>query len=143
MIKHRLIGTYQIITGVFGALMIILNIGKVFENREILFTVFIGCMLFCGLAFSGYALYNGLKSAVKYSILAQAIQSVSIITNGTQYLFTGSAYFSFNYRCHSFSFDYQISPIAYNISEISKSVPFELTVFFVPLLLILILVYKK
>jgi hypothetical protein len=74
--KNKIIGVYQLITGIFGILLILLNIGKAFENKEIRFTIFLGLVLFFGLAFCGYALLKEQKNAVKYSIVAQAIQSL-------------------------------------------------------------------
>jgi hypothetical protein len=143
MIKHKLIGIYQIISGIFGILLILLNIGKAFENREVLFTVFLGISLFIGVAYAGYLLFNDRKNAVKYSITAQAMQSIGIIYNGTQYLFTGAAFLSVNYTNNTFNFNYSITPIGFNISEISKLIPFEVTIFFIPLIFILILVFKR
>jgi hypothetical protein len=143
MVRHKLIGIYQLITGIFGALLIIVNIGKAFENREVVFSIFLGIAFFSGLAYSGFALYNGIKNAVKYSIIFQAMQSVSIIYNGTQYLFTGSAFISFIIDAKSTSFVSQLSPIDYNISQISTSIPFELKIFIIPLIFILFLVIKK
>jgi hypothetical protein len=143
MIKHKLIGVYQIISGIFGILLILINIGKAFENREALFTVFLGISLFLGVTYAGYALYNNLNNAIKYSIIAQSMQSVSIVYNGTQYLFCGAAFISIAYKSGIYGFNYQLSPIGYNISEISKSIPLELTIFFVPIILIILLVIKR
>jgi len=136
MMKHQLIGIYQIITGIFGALLILLNIGKAFEHQEVAFTVFLGLMLFAGFIYSGYALFKGLKNGVKYSIIAHAMQSVGIIFSGTQYLFTASSYIFFIFKSGSIKFNYQLMPIGYNISEISKSIPFELKIFIVPIIFI-------
>lgn len=143
MIKHKLIGIYQIITGIFGVLLIIINLGKVLHNKEVFFTVFLGIVLFAGVIYAGYALFTDQKNAVKYSIIAQSMQSIGVIYNGTQYHFTGAAFCSFVYRPPNYSFSYQLSPIGYNISEVSQSIPFEMTIFFVPLILVLLLVIKK
>jgi hypothetical protein len=143
MIKHKLIGIYQFITGIFGALLIIINFGKVYNDKEVFFTVFLGVVLFSLVAYVGYSLFKGLNNSVKYSIIALAMQSIGIIYNGTQYLLTGAAFCSFIYKTNTYNFNFQISPIAYNISEVSQSIPFELTVFIVPLIMLILLIIKK
>ena len=140
--KIKLIGLYQLITGIFGFILIAANITKVFKSFEIIYTFLIGLLLFAGIAFAGYALLNSYKNAVKYSILAQALQIISFTTGGVQYLFSGSAFLFLQYN-NGLSFKYQIEPIAYNISEVSDLFPFELRIFIIPIVLVILLVFEK
>ena len=141
--KIKIIGIYQLITGIFGILLMLLNIGQAIENSELRFTVFLGIVLFFGLAFSGYALLRDFKNAAKYAIVAQAIQVFGMVYNGSQYLFTGSAFISLVYSNNGISLNYQMLPIAYNISKISDTLPLELKLFLFPLIFILFLSLKK
>jgi len=143
MMKHKLIGVYQLITGIFGVLLILVNIGKAFENSDIAFTVFLGLILFIGLTYSGYALFNDQRNSLKYSMIIQALQSISIIYGGTQFLFSGSAFLSCVIRASSYNFHYQISPIDFNISQVSTSIPLEIRIFVVPILIIVLLAIKR
>jgi hypothetical protein len=142
--KNKIIGIYQLITGIFGILLILTNSSKAIVNVEIRFTVFLGLVLFFALAFCGYALLKDYKNAVKYSIVAQAVQVLGLVYNGSQYLFTGSAFLSFIINTKSgLSFNYQLLPIAFNISKVAKDIPFQLNIFLIPLVFILMLVVKK
>ena len=140
--KHKLIGLYQLITGIFGFILIAINITKAFKSIDVFFTLIIGLLLFAGVAYSGYALLNSLRNAVKYSIWAQALQIVSFTSSGVQYLFTGSA-FLYLQLTKSIALNAQMEPIAYNISGVSNLLPFELRVYFIPLLLVILLVANK
>lgn len=144
MNKHKLIGTYQLITGIFGILWILLNIGKAFHHREAFFTVFVGIALFSGLSFLGYALIKELKYSVKYSIVMQAIQSIAVIYQGKQYLFSAGSFYSLIYNTpSSFRTNFQMIPLEFNISEVSATIPFELRIYILPLILLLILAIRK
>jgi hypothetical protein len=140
--KHKLIGLYQLITGIFGFILIAANITKVFKSIDVFFTFIIGLLLFAGIAYSGYALLNSLRNAVKYSVWAQALQIISFTTTGIQYLFSGSGFFYLQLT-HSIALKAQIEPIAYNISGVSDLLPFELRVYFIPLVLVILLVTGK
>jgi hypothetical protein len=141
--KNKIIGVFQLVTGIFGILLILINIGKALENKEIRFTIFLGLVLFFGLAFCGYALLKGQKNAVKYSIVAQAIQILGMVYNGSQYLFTGSAFLALVIKSNGVNFNYQMLPISYNISKVSTALPFEMHVFLVPLVFVMLLSIKK
>ena len=140
--KIKLIGLYQLITGIFGFILIAVNISKIFKSFDVIYTFLIGLLLFAGLAFAGYALLNSYKNAAKYSILAQAMQIISFTAGSVQYLFSGSAFLFIQYN-DGFSFKYQIEPIAYNISGVSDLFPLELRIFIVPILLVILLVFEK
>jgi hypothetical protein len=141
--KIKIIGIYQLITGIFGMLLILLSIAKAIENKEIRFIVFLGLVLFFGLAFCGYALLKDFKNAVKYSIVAQIVQIFSIVFNGSVYLFTGSAFISLVIKSTCININYQMLPIAYKVSTATDFYPFELKIFLVPLLFTILLTFKR
>jgi|WetSurMetagenome_2_1015567.scaffolds.fasta_scaffold1127032_1 hypothetical protein len=142
MLKYRLIGLYEQFTGIFGVLLLLLNIGKVIGDRTTFFTFFVGMTLYIGLAAAGYILVKQEKLAVKYSVWMQALQVLSVTYNGKQYLFTASAYLSF-WINNRLQFKAQVLPINYNISEVSTFLPMEIRIFFFPLFLILLLLIRK
>jgi hypothetical protein len=140
--KFKLIGLYQLITGIFGFILIASNIAKIFKSFDVFFTFLVGLLLFAGVAYAGYALLNAHKNAQKYSIWAQALQIVSFTTQGVQYLFTGSAFLFLQYK-NSITLKWQIEPIAYNISGVSELLPFEFRIYVVPIVLVLFLSFSK
>jgi hypothetical protein len=140
--KTKLIGLYQLITGIFGFILIASNVTKVLKSFEVFFTFFIGLLLFAGVAYSGYALLNSLRNAVKYSIWAQALQIISFTTGGIQYLFSGSAFLYLLFS-KNFAIEAQIEPIAYNISGVSNLLPFELRIFIIPIIIVILLSRNK
>ena len=96
--KEKLIGLYQLITGIFGAILLAFSIPKAIKVPEMLPLYLLGLALFVGVAYAGYALLNKLKHAVTISIWAQALQILGFSYSGVQYLFTGSAFLSLAYK---------------------------------------------
>jgi len=139
--KHKLIGLYELITGVFGVLLLIFNIGKAFDDTSILFTFILGILLYAGVAYAGYALLNHFKNGVKISILAQSLQMMSFIAGGIQYMFTASAFISLVYQ-EDLNLKTQLAPIAYNISKVSDFLPIEIKFYVVPIVLAVLLIIK-
>lgn len=140
--KYKLIGLYQLITGIFGFILIASNVTKVLKSFDVFFTFLIGLLLFAGVAYSGYALLNSFRNAVKYSIWAQVLQIISFTTGGIQYLFTGSA-FLFLHFSNNIAIEAQIEPIAYNISGVSNMLPFELRIYIIPIIIVILLSSNK
>jgi hypothetical protein len=144
MIKHRLIGVYQLITGITGILLILFRVDLVIQNREVFFTFFLGIALYAGLTYLGYALIKNKNHAINYSIVIQLLQSISFIYNGKQYLFTAAAFMSVLYKIPAnISLSYQPRIVDYNISEISRAIPFELSIYILPVIFVLLLLIKK
>ena len=139
--KHKLIGLYQLITGVFGVILILFKIPEVVGNSAALFSFIVGIALFAGVAYSGYALLNSLGNAVKYSIWAQALQIISFTVSGAKYLFTGSAFLAIVIS-DGITIKSQLAPIAYSIANVSAAVPVEIKIFVLPVVLLLLLVKK-
>lgn len=139
--KQKLIGLYELITGIFGVILLVFSISKVLENRGLLFTYFLGLILFAGVAFAGYALLNNLKNAKKYSIIAQALQIIGFTGGSVQYIFSGSAFLALTID-KGVHIQSQIAPIAFNISSGYSGLPFELKIFLIPVLLVVLLAWK-
>jgi len=139
--KYKIIGLYELITGVFGVLLLVFNVGKAIDNTGVIFTFVLGILLYAGLAYSGYALLNNLKNGVRFSIVAQLIQSISFIGGGIQYLFTASAFVSLIYQ-NNLNLRSQMAPIAYNISKVSEFLHFELKIFIIPIVIAVLLIIE-
>lgn len=140
--KFKLIGIFELITGIFGVILLLFNIMKVLENKDILITYFLGLALYSGVALAGYSLYNDFKNAARYSIWVQAFQVLGFTYGSAQYLFTGSAFLTLVIK-KGIDFQMQLSPIAFNISSDSYALPLEIKIFLVPVLLIILLLIKK
>ena len=139
--KNKLIGLYELITGVFGVILLLFKIGDIIEYRQLIFTWSLGVVLFAGVAYAGYALLNKHKNAEKYSIWAQALQIISFTYGNVQYLFTGSAFLGVVFG-HGVRLQTQLRPIDYTISGNIASSPIEITIFILPVLLVILLARK-
>ncbi len=140
--KYRIVGLYEMFTGILGILLVLFQTGKVAEDRTLLFTLVTGIILYSGLAAAGYALLNYGEKYEKYSFLVQALQLLSITYNGTQYLFIASAFFTIIIR-NGVQFHIQLAPVNYNIGEVSTLLPAEIKIFLFPILLIAILLVGR
>jgi len=136
--KHKLIGLYELITGIFGVLLLMFKIRDIIEHRQLIFTWFLGVVMFAGLAFAGYALLNKYKNAVKYSIWAQALQIISFTYGSARYLFTGAAFLGVIFG-DGLRLQTQLQPIDYSISGNIANSPLEITIFILPVILVVLL----
>jgi hypothetical protein len=140
--KHKIIGLYQLITGIFGFIFILIQITKALTSIHVFFTFLVGLLLFAGVAYSGYALLNSLKNGVKYSLLSQALQVVSFTAGGIQYLFSASNYIYLLVQ-NKVSLEFHDKIIEYNISRVSDLFPFEIRIYLIPLLFVVLLSLDK
>jgi hypothetical protein len=136
--KYRLIGIYELFIGIFGVLLLLLNLGRLFEDRSVSIPFFLGITLYIGLAAAGYLLMKQENQGIKYSVWVQILQSISITYAGKQYLFTASAYLAVVIQ-KNIQLKAQIQPVNFNISEVSSLFPFELRIYIIPLLIIILL----
>ncbi len=141
--KRKLIGLYELITGVFGFILVFSNIGKVLSDMELFFSFILGLILFGGLTFSGYALINKIKGGYRYSLLLQGLQSVSFVYSGVYYLFSGSAFMAVSYSLGQWSFEYQLSPIAYSVTKVSQGLSTEVNIYIVPIIILALLFTER
>ena len=141
--KNKLIGTYELITGIFGAILVIfITLQKIIgKETQLLPSAFLGLILFLGVAFSGYGLIKNKKYGRKYSLWLQALQTISFTFNSIQYIFTGSAFLAIVID-NSIHLQTKLALVDYNINRVSVLFPFELKIYILPLILLLLLIKK-
>jgi hypothetical protein len=143
MTRNKLIGIYEFITGIFGLMLIFLNIGWVLAHKENLNTFFSGIALFGGSIFAGYALMKDYNSAVKYSVILQILQSFSFIIKGYQYMFTSGAFIALIFSNNGVRINSQLGPLSYSISKVSPLLQTEIKIYILPLIFLLVLLLKR
>lgn len=140
--KNKLIGLYQLVTGIYGAILclyeLIIQFGD--DKQDVEFIQLLGIVLFAGVAYAGYALLNKIRDAKKWSIIAQAVQTVSISTGSFVYLFTASAFASLVFPSDKFIHT-QVQTIAFEIGSYGASQ--EIHIYFMPIVLLVLLFSKK
>jgi hypothetical protein len=136
--KYRLIGIYEIFTGTFGVLLVLMHGGRVVQDKSVAFGLVVGVALFAGLAGAGYMLMKKEKEAVKFSLWAQVLQVAGLTFNGTQYIFSGSAFLYVVIR-DGIRLQVDDKIINYNLANVSQLFHFELRIFVLPLLIITLL----
>ena len=140
--ERRVIGIYELITGLFGAIFILFGI---FTNKhdsfESLMSLMLGVAMFIGVAFAGYAMMNNYKKATRYSILAQGFQVVSVMVGGMFYKFVGGAFISILYKGGEVKFYSTVTAIDYAITKVGTN-EFVFQVYLVPLVILLVLLYR-
>ena len=142
--KYRLIGIYQLVTGISGVVLLLLfAANSLYEKQTYILPSFaLGIILFGGTAFAGYLLMKQQGKYKKYSLWTQALQIVSFTYKGSQYLFSASAFIAliFNKGIHIHT---QLEPIAYNIAKVPDVSFFEIKIYLLPVAIILLLVRNK
>lgn len=145
-LKTKLIGLYELISGIFGFILIaykmLSNTGESFSSVEIFFSYLLGLLLFAGLTYAGYAILNTLKNGIKYSIWLQVLQIFAFTTGGIKYLFTGAAFVSIQIQ-NGIAFKINDKVIDYAISKVSALTPDSLSIFLLPILILVLLNPKK
>jgi hypothetical protein len=131
----KIIGLYQLITGVFGAIIILANILSTGLNSGVLPQIIAGVVLYGLLAWTGYGLLNDLKNALKYSRLIQSLQIVSFTIGGTLYKFTASAFIAFGIKNGHFTYGIGLQPIDFAITSVPGN-DFVLIIYLVPIILL-------
>lgn len=145
-LKTKLIGLYELISGIFGFILIgfkmLSNTGESFSSVEIFFSYLLGLLLFAGLTYAGYAVLNKLNNGIKYSIWAQVLQIFAFTTGGVKYLFTGAAFVYIQIQ-NGIAFKTDDKVIDYGISKISNLTPDSLSIYLLPILILVLLNPKK
>lgn len=142
IMKLKLIGLYELITGLFGVVFLALNITKGFSSISLFFQIVFGILLYAGLAYSGNALLNNKKNGIKYSLIAQGVQVISFTLSGFMYRFTASSFFWLDASSKGVKFDHGMKVVDYMITSIASN---ETTIrfYFIPAILFLILYQTK
>jgi hypothetical protein len=144
--KVKLIGLYELITGLFGVILLLFklfsNFNSFFTNLSIFFSFFLGIILFAGLAYAGYALLNDLKNGHKYSLYSQILQVVAIKAGTIQYLYSGAAFLFLNFQ-QGINLKFQMTVIDYGVYKLVAPVPASISIYIVPLVFILLLSIRR
>lgn len=117
----KLIGLYQLITGVFGLVLILFSAmtkgAELFQSQNAIVLIVVGVLLFGLLAWAGYGLLNDIKKAKLYSMFLQAIQIIYIAIPGMLYKFTSAGFISLGFKQGNFALDLSFQPIHFDITS--------------------------
>ena len=134
----KLIGTYQLITGILGAIIIIANVfsGGAPKYPSPLYTqLVVGVILFGLIAWAGYGLLNKGKNAVKISRLLQALQILSFTISGTLYKFTAGAFIALGIKNGEFTYGIGAQVVDFAITAVPGN-DFSVIIYIVPIILL-------
>ena len=141
--KKKLIGLYELISGIFGLILLIASSIKKIDSIELFFQALLGVIMFAGVAYAGNGLLNNKKRGVKQSIIAQAFQILAIQISGMYYKFTGAAFLAVSYtKTGGLRLISSVQPIDYTISKIA-STDLSITIYILPIILLLLLLKEK
>lgn len=115
----KLIGLYQLISGVFGLIFITFSAisGSVaLQGKNILLPVVVGVLLSGLMAWSGYALLNNLKKARQYSMFLQAVQVPFIAFSGFFFKFSLANFLYVGWINGSLDYRVSVSVVDFGIS---------------------------
>ena len=140
---ERFIGIIQIITGITGVIILLLGIEKGLGTADFIQQIIFGVILYLINLIIGVALILRKEYGLKYAIILQALQTISVSYNGMLYKFTATGFFSFVIS-NNRRFDFQISTnaIDYAITRIAPT-GFQLQIFLVPMVLFGLLLLKR
>jgi hypothetical protein len=142
----RFVGIYQLVTGLFGLLIVLLNyFGKnaaIMNSQTITSQVFTGVLLYGLLAWMGYGLYNEYPKARIVSIVLQGMQIPVIFSSGIMFKFTSSGFLSVGIKNGSFSFSHTLQPVDFCILSNYGSERIYM-VYIIPIVFLLVLIKNK
>ena len=141
--KKKLIGLYELISGIFGVILLIASSVKKIDSVELFFQLLLGVLMFAGVAYAGNGLLNNKKRGVKHSKIAQAFQILAIQVSGMFYKFTGAAFLAITYtKTTGVKLLTSAQPIDYTISKIAQT-DLKITLYILPIILLLLLLKEK
>ncbi len=141
----KLIGLYQLITGVFGIAIIAISVfkdGAPSFPSPLYTQLFAGIVLFGLLAWTGNGLLNDKKNAVKYSRILQALQIVSFTITGTLYRFSAAAFIAVGIKDGGFTWGIAARPIAFAMATVPGN-EFSFIIYIIPIILLVLLLKIK
>lgn len=116
----KLIGLYQLITGIFGVILILFNYiskGKdVLTSEGVIQQIILGVILYGFLGYAGYGLLNRKKNAMRFSMTLQAFQIPLVYTSSIIYKFTAAGFLAFGLKNGSLTFFHTVQPIDFVVS---------------------------
>ena len=135
----KIIGLYELITGIFGVILILANYltkGKaVFSSAQVIQQIILGVLLFGFLAYAGYGLLNNLKNARRYSMALQAFQIPLFYFSGLIYKFTAAGFFSVGLQNGKFAFNWSFQPIDFIVASNSTDTRMYM-IYIVPIIIL-------
>ncbi len=141
MKKTKIIGWYQIFTGIFAILLLIINIFGQF-NLFVFPLFLIICLLILYVIFSGYKLINEPLSGIKFSVFAQLIQTIGFTFPGFTYIFSTPSFLSIYINQAGTNYRLLNEIISLNI-RFDKNIDFwGLVIYPIPIVLIVILMIE-
>lgn len=118
--KKKIIGLYELITGVFGVIIILANYvtkGMDFIKSEgVIQQIILGVILFSFIAYAGYGLLNNMKNARKYSMFLQAMQIPLLGMSTYIYKFTAAGFLAIGIENGKFSYFLSYQPIDFTVA---------------------------
>jgi hypothetical protein len=138
----KIIGLYQLITGVFGAILVIASLLSSDNFAAVIMQKVAGVALFAFLAWAGYGLINQKKNALKYSKLLQALQMVSFTFGGTLYKFTAAGFIALGIKNGQFTYGLSLRPIDFAIAQVPGN-DFAFIIYVFPIIILLALLQLK
>jgi hypothetical protein len=142
----KLIGLYELITGIFGVLLILVNYltkgREVITSEGVIQQIVLGVILFGFVGYAGYGLLNQKKNALRYSMILQAFQIPFVYTSSIIYKFTAAGFLAIGVKNGSFSFLKSFQPIDFIISS-NPGADQLYMIYLVPLILLIALIRIK
>lgn len=138
----KIIGLYQLITGIFGGVIVITSLFSHGYQPELLPQTVAGVILFSLLAWAGYGLLNNLKNALKYSRILQALQIIAFSLSGTIYKFTAAAFVWFGINNSKFNYGIGDQFTHFEIAN-TKSTDTSITIYVIPIIILYALIRLK
>jgi len=137
--NRKLIGLYQLITGIFGVIIILANYltksSCIRSLNLVLLQVVLGVLVFSSLAWAGYAILNNVKNSKQISMALQAFQIPTFAISGILYKFSAAAFLSSGFNNGKTVLDFTIKPIDFMVTSNSAGESYFI-IYLIPVLLI-------
>ena len=115
IMTRKIIGLYQLITGVFGVILILFNAmsksSAIFKSQQAIVVLIIGLLFFGLLTWSGYGLLNNLKNARKYSMFLQAVQIPWIAIKGLVFNLSAAGFIALGWFNNKAAIEISLEPM--------------------------------
>ncbi len=142
----KAIGIYQLITGIFGIIILIANtiaLGPSYYNEQIvMLQLILGIFLYGSLAWAGYSLVYEYQKAFKMSVSIQVIQIPVFEIKGLLYKFSASAFLFFGISEGRLIFHSTIKPIDFAMTT-NLGHEHLYGIYLVPLFILILLIRLK
>lgn len=121
LMTRKIIGLYQLITGIFGIILILFNAmdksGSIVNSQQAIIVLVIGLLFFGLLTWSGYGLMYNLRNAIKYSMFLQAVQIPWVAINGLVFNLSAAGFVSVGWHKGKGAVELSLQPIHFDLSS--------------------------